>query len=62
MLFCQNKTKIILLPCCKDFFCTFAKPKRDTIMTKQYQKTSQQITDLMQQNAIKKRLFCVLKT
>jgi hypothetical protein len=31
-------------------------------MAAQYQKTTSQITDLMQQNFIKNRCFCVLKT
>jgi hypothetical protein len=34
----------------------------DKIMTKQYQKTSSQITDLTQQNAVKKYLFCPIRT
>jgi hypothetical protein len=46
----------------KDFFCTFAETKRYNLMTAQYQKTSSQIIDLMQQNAIKKYCFSEMRT
>jgi hypothetical protein len=46
----------------KGILRTFALSNENKTMTAQYQKTSIQIIDLMQQNAIKTHLFCVLKT
>jgi hypothetical protein len=56
------KTRLPTFDFRKRFFCTFAFSNKNRIMTAQYQKTASQITDLMQQNFIKKRCFCVLKT
>jgi hypothetical protein len=58
----QNVSLLPLFDFRKRFFCTFAFSNKSRIMTAQYQKTSQQIIDLMQQNFIKNRRFCVLKT
>jgi hypothetical protein len=56
------KTLLPIFDFRKRKFCIFALSNKNRIMAKQYQKTASQIIDLMQQNYIKNRCFCVLKT
>jgi hypothetical protein len=59
--FYQNELLLPTFDFRKRKFCTFAFSNKNRIMVAQYQKTTSQITDLMQQNFIKKYLFLEMR-